>query len=82
MGRAEIPQNVQGVVISRVDPTGAGFQALLRRGIVIMEINRRPVRNVSEYERFVRGAKPGDVLALYVYDPTIAQRSLVTVTVE
>jgi hypothetical protein len=40
------------------------------------------VRNVSEYERFVRGAKPGDVLALYVYDPTIAQRSLVTVTVE
>jgi serine protease Do len=82
MGRAEIPQNVQGVVISRVDPTGAGFQALLRRGIVIMEINRRPLRNVNEYEQLVRGAKPGDVLALYVYDPTIAQRSVVTVTVE
>jgi serine protease Do len=81
-GRAEIPQNVQGVVISRVDPTGAGFQALLRRGIVIMEINRRAVRNVSEYEELVRSAKPGDVLTLYVYDPTIAQRSLVTVTVE
>jgi serine protease Do len=81
-GRAEIPQTVQGVVISRVDPTGAGFQALLRRGIVIMEVNRRPVRSVSEYERLVGTARPGDVLALYVYDPTIAQRSLVTVTVE
>ena len=81
-GRAEIPQTVQGVVISRVDPTGAGFQALLRRGIVIMEINRRPVRSVSDYERFVEAARPGDVLALYVYDPTVAQRSLVTVTVE
>jgi len=81
-GRAEIPQAVQGVVISRVDPTGAGFQALLRRGIVIMEINRRPVRSVGEYERVVSAARPGDVLALYVYDPTVAQRSLVTVTVE
>jgi serine protease Do len=81
-GRAEIPQTVQGVVISRVDPTGAGFQALLRRGIVIMEVNRRPVRSVSEYERLVGTARPGDVLALYVYDPTIAQRSLVTVTLE
>ena len=81
-GRAEIPQTVQGVVISRVDPTGAGFQALLRRGIVIMEVNRRPVRSVSDYERLVGAARPGDVLALYVYDPTVAQRSLVTVTVE
>ncbi|MGB2717151.1 MAG: trypsin-like peptidase domain-containing protein [Vicinamibacterales bacterium] len=82
VGRAEIPQTVQGVVISRVDPTGAGFQALLRRGIVIMEINRRPVRSVSDYERAVAAARPGDVLALYVYDPTVAQKSLVTVTVE
>ena len=82
VGRAEIPQTVQGVVISRVDPTGAGFQALLRRGIVIMEVNRRPVRSVGDYERLIGAAKPGDVLALYVYDPTVAQRSLVTVTVE
>ena len=82
VGRLEIPQTVQGVVISRVDPTGPGFQALLRRGFVIMEINRRPVLSVADYERQVAAARPGDVLALYVYDPTIAQRSLVTVTVE
>ena len=82
VGRLEIPQSVQGVVISRVDPTGPGFQAVLRRGFVIMEINRRPVRSVSDYERQVSAARAGDVLTLYVYDPTIAQRSLVTVTVE
>jgi serine protease Do len=82
VGRLEIPQTVQGVVISRVDPTGPGFQALLRRGFVIMEINRRPVLSVADYERQIAAARPGDVLALYVYDPTIAQRSLVTVTVE
>jgi serine protease Do len=81
IGRLEIPQAVQGVVIARVDPTGPGFQ-VLRRGFVIMEINRRPVRSVSEYERLVGAARPGDVLTLYVYDPAIAQRSFVTVTVE
>jgi hypothetical protein len=47
-----------------------------------MEINRRLVRSVADYERQVSAARPGDVLTLYVYDPTIAQRSLVTVTVE
>ena len=82
VGRLEIPETVSGVVISRVDPTGAGFQALLRRGFVIMEINKRPIRNMSEYQRIVAAARPGEILAMYVYDPTLSQRSLVTVTVE
>ena len=82
VGRLEIPQDVQGVVISRVDPTGPGFQALLRRGFVIMEINRRPIRSVADFEQQVGTARPGEVLTLYVYDPTVAQRSLVTITVE
>ena len=70
------------MVISRVDPTGAGFQALLRRGFVIMEINKRPIASVADYQRVVAAARPGDILALYVYDPTLSQRSLVAVTVE
>ena len=82
IGRLEIPQDIQGVVISRVDPTGPGFQALLRRGFVIMEINRRAVRSVADFEREAGAARPGEVLTLYVYDPSVAQRSLVTVTVE
>jgi serine protease Do len=82
IGRLEIPETIGGVVISRVDPTGAGFQALLRRGFIIMEINKRPVANVAEYQRIVAAARPGDILALYVYDPTLSQRSLVAVTVE
>jgi serine protease Do len=81
-GRLEIPGTVSGVVISRVDPTGAGFQALLRRGFVIMEINKRPVATVAEYQRVVAAARTGDILVFYVYDPTLTQRSLVPVTVE
>ena len=47
-----------------------------------MEINKRPVANVADYQRIVAAARPGDILALYVYDPTLNQRSLVAVTVE
>jgi len=82
VGRLEIPESVGGVMIARVDPTGSGFQALLRRGFIIMEINKRPIANVADYQRIVAAARPGDILALYVYDPTLNQRSLVAVTVE
>ena len=82
LGRLQIPDGITGVVIGQVDPTGAGFQALLRRGFVIMEINKQPIRNAADYHKHVNAARPGDVLAMYVYDPTLNQRSLVTVTVE
>jgi serine protease Do len=82
MGRLEIPDTITGVLISRVDPTGAGFQAQLRRGFVIMEINKRPIRTATEYQKIVSAARPGEILALYVYDPSLSQRTLVAVTVE
>jgi serine protease Do len=82
LGRVEIPDGISGVVISRVDPTGSAYQALLRRGLVIMEINKRPVTTAAEYQKVVSAARPGEVLALYVFDPSLGQRSLVTVAVE
>jgi S1-C subfamily serine protease len=82
IGRLEIPDSVQGVMVSRVDPTGAAFSTLIRRGFVVMEINRKPLRSLADYQQVVGAARRGDVLALYCYDPTLAQRVLVTVTVE
>jgi serine protease Do len=81
-GRAELPGSINGVMISRVDPTGPAFQAMLRRGLVIMEINKRPIGSVADYERVVSAGRPGDILAMYIYDPAANQRSLVTVIVE
>jgi serine protease Do len=82
IGRLEVPDSVHGVIVSRVDPTGAAFSASVRRGFVIMEINRKPIRSVADYQRVIAAAKPGEILALYCYDPTLAQRALITVTVE
>lgn len=82
MGRLEIPDSIQGVIVSRVDPTGAAFSAAIRRGFIILEINRHPVRSVADYMKIVSAARPGEILAIYYFDPTLAQRALATVTVE
>jgi serine protease Do len=79
--RFEIPEDVRGVVVMRVDPTGPAHQTL-RRGIVILEINRRPTRSLLEYQQIVARLRAGEVLAIYYYDPTLAQRGLVTLTVD
>ena len=55
---------------------------MLRRGFVILEVNRKPTRTVADYQKVADAARPGDVLAIYYYDPTLAQRSLVTVVVD
>jgi serine protease Do len=81
VGRQEIPESVQGVIVSRVEPTGAAHQAL-RRGQIIMEVNRKPTTTVAAFERAVGAAKAGDVLAIYYYDPALSLRSLVTVVVD
>jgi serine protease Do len=80
-GRLPIPDSVHGVLVARVDPTGTAF-ASLRRGMVIMEINRQAIRSVVDYDRIVGAARPGDVLAFYVFDPNSAERVLLTVPVE
>ena len=80
--RLEIPASVQGVVVMRVDPAGAAFVPAMRRGFVIMEINRQPVRSVADFERLVSAARTGDALAFYGYDPSVGQRAFVLATVD
>jgi serine protease Do len=80
--RLEIPIAVQGVVVMRIDPAGAAFVPAMRRGFVIMEINRQPVHSVADYERLVSAARTGDALAFYGYDPSVGQRGFVLATVD
>jgi serine protease Do len=80
--RFKLPEGMQGVVIARVEPMSPAFDADVERGHVLLEINRHPVRSVDDYRRLTAGAKAGDVLTLYVYQPESDSRALHTVKIE
>ena len=67
--RLRLPNGVSGVVVARVDPLSAAWDAGIQRDYVVMEINRRPVTSADAYNRLARAAASGDVLAVYVYMP-------------
>ena len=62
--RMGMPANEQGLVITRIDPDGAAADAGLRQGDLVQEVNRRPVRNVTEFTAAVvqTGSRPALLL--------------------
>ena len=48
-----------GVVITSVQPQSAAGDAGLRRGDVILEVNRKEITNTDTFEKQVNEAKPG-----------------------
>jgi serine protease Do len=51
-----------GVVVSRVDPSSAAGQAGIERGDVIVEVDRKPVKSLEDFERATAAAKGKSVL--------------------
>ncbi len=61
-----LPSEVHGVVVTSVDPQGPAAESGLRRGDVILEVNRRPVRNVRQYEKALKAGSKGTSVLLLV----------------
>jgi serine protease Do len=80
--RARLPDGMQGVIVSRVDPIGPASDARIERGYLLLEIDRQPVRSLDDYERAIAGARTGDLLALYLYNPETLQRTLHTLRLD
>jgi serine protease Do len=80
--RVRLPDDIEGVIVSRVEPLSPAFDATIERGHVLLEINRQPVRSVRDYRRILDAARPGDVLAFQIYKPEILQRELHTISLE
>jgi len=58
----KLPAGTAGVVVSEVSPASAAASAGLKQGDVIQEVNRRPVKNVAEFEAAMRNSKEGTLL--------------------
>lgn len=80
--RLQLPSKTRGVLITRVEPLSSSFDAEIQRGTVLLEVNRQPIRSSADYRWIARGARPGDVLSLYLYVPDLDQRRLLTVRVD
>jgi serine protease Do len=77
-----IPDLIQGVLVTEVDPAGPARLARVRNGQVILELNREPVRTEAEYRSAVAGLRPGDTAALLVYDRTTRQKVICQVVLD
>ena len=80
--RLRLPDGMSGVVVTRVDPLSAAWDAGIQRDDVVMEINRHPVTSVDSYSRLARAARPGEVVAVYVYVPGLEQRAIRAVRID
>ena len=80
--RLELPKQMRGVLIARVEAMSSAFDSGIERGTVLLEINRQRVESAAEFRRIAHAARTGDVLTLYVYAPDLDQRQLKTIRVE
>ncbi|HYA27626.1 MAG TPA: PDZ domain-containing protein, partial [Acidobacteriota bacterium] len=55
-----------GVVVSAVEPGSVAEEAGIRRGDVIMEVDRRAVRNLDDYKKAIAGVRKGRGLLFLV----------------
>jgi len=61
-----IGEDVKGVVVTNVEPSSPADEAGLRRGDVILEVNRTPVPDLSSYRRALRESPKGKSILLWV----------------
>ena len=80
--RLDVPNDVRGVLITRVEGMSSSFDGGIERGTFLLEINRQRIESSAEYRRVARAARPGDILTLYIYAPDLEQRQLKTIRVE
>jgi len=80
--RFSLPSGLRGVLVLRVEPMSASFDADLRRDTILLEINRVPVDSVATYRRIMQSLRPGDAAALYLFMPVTRERRLVTIRLD
>lgn len=51
-----LSRDIKGVVVSRVEPGSPAEEAGLRRGDVILELNREPVKDVSSFRKALKAS--------------------------
>ncbi len=59
-------QGASGVMITDVAPRGIAFMSGIRRGMLIVEVERKPIKSVAQFEAALKGRSLGDGLLLKI----------------
>jgi len=59
-------KRAEGVLITSVEPGSAADEAGLEQGDIIVEVDRKPIHDVSEYQKAMMAAKKGKRILLLV----------------
>jgi serine protease Do len=75
-------KGVRGLIVQDVDQAGLGYDAGLRRFMVIQRVNRQPVSTLEDFERIRNTLKPGDPVVMHVarFDGERVTQSIVQFT--
>ncbi|MBT4362928.1 MAG: DegQ family serine endoprotease [Desulfobacterales bacterium] len=57
----------EGVVVTGVEENGLGFDAGIQSGDVILEVNRKLIKNVKGYKKVIKKVDKGDPIFLYLW---------------
>jgi serine protease Do len=66
-----IPASVTGVVVTQVQPDSPAAEAGLKRGDVVQEVNRQPVKSASDFRNAVSQSSKSVLLLIHRDDKTI-----------
>jgi serine protease Do len=60
--------DIQGVLVAEIDPSGPAAEAGLREGDIILEVNRRGIRDTAEYLEALKNRADDTILLLVARD--------------
>jgi serine protease Do len=80
--RFDVPRGMTGLLVQRVEPMSAAFDAAIERGQVILEVNREPVHSLAGLRRVLSTLRQGDAVAVFLYLPEIDQKNIRTLRLE
>jgi serine protease Do len=67
-------ETTEGVLVTQIDPNSAAYQAGVRRGMVIRQVNRQEVKNVEEFRRALEQSEQSRRVLMLVEDQQQATR--------
>lgn len=64
-----LPANIDGLYISDVKSDSTAYELGIRKGHILISVNRNPIQTIEEFQILNNGLKKGSSVALYLYVP-------------